>query len=300
MPSRLDDHPARVGRQTPNAGRNLPAAIGVGVLLIAAIALTLWRWNWGFVFLTAAALAAGAYEVHKALLRLGMRSAIVPIVVGTIGIVVGSYYAGHDLILAGGHVLAMPSNTILLAALAATVMAALAWRMPAGPVGYVKDSAASLFIIAYVSLLGSFVTLLLAGDNGPARVLTFILAVTAADTGGYLFGSLLGRHQLSPTISPKKTYEGLAGSFLLSGVVAALAAVYLLHVPWGVGAVLAVVCTVVGTAGDLIESLVKRDAGIKDMSSFLPGHGGFMDRLDSLLVAAPAAWITLYLMVPGG
>lgn len=300
MSSQPETDLTRARQEASRAGRNLPAAVATGLLLISAIALTLWQWNWGFVFLTAGGLAAGAYEVHKALKSLGMTSALVPIVLGTIAIVVGSYFAGHSAIIENEHIVRMPSNTLLLAALGLTTLAALVWRMPAGPAGYVKDSAASLFVIGYVSLPGSFVTLLLAGHNGPARVLTFILAVTAADTGGYIAGSLLGRHKLAPVISPKKTYEGLAGSLVLSAVVSALAAHYILGVAWWVGCLLAVVCTFVGLAGDLIESLIKRDVGIKDMSSFLPGHGGFMDRLDSLLVAAPVAWLTLYLLVPGG
>jgi phosphatidate cytidylyltransferase len=172
--------------------------------------------------------------------------------------------------------------------------------MPGGAHGYVKDAAASLFIICYVPLLGSFTALMLAGENGGARLVTFILVVVMSDTGGYVFGVLMGKHPMAPRISPKKSWEGLVGS-LVFGVASGVAmAVLGLKVPVWIGVLIGVALVAVGTCGDLIESMVKRDLGIKDMSSFLPGHGGVMDRLDSLLVAAPVAWLIMYVLVPGG
>ena len=166
--------------------------------------------------------------------------------------------------------------------------------------GYVRDAAASLFIICYVPLLGSFTALMLAGENGGARLVTFILVVVMSDTGGYVFGVLMGKHPMAPKISPKKSWEGFAGS-LVFGVVAGICmAVLGLQVPIWIGILIGVALVAVGTCGDLIESMIKRDLGIKDMSSFLPGHGGVMDRLDSLLVAAPVAWLIMYILVPGG
>ncbi len=159
--------------------------------------------------------------------------------------------------------------------------------MPKGAHGYVKDSAASLMIIGYVPLLGSFAALILAGENGPVRIVTFLLIVIMGDTGGYVAGVLFGRHPMAPKISPKKTWEGLVGSVLFGTVAGVLMTVYALGQPFWVGIVLGVCLVAIGTCGDLIESLIKRDLGIKDMSSFLPGHGGVMDRLDSLLIAAP-------------
>jgi phosphatidate cytidylyltransferase len=174
------------------------------------------------------------------------------------------------------------------------------WRMPGGSHGYVRDAAASLFIICYVPLLGSFTALMLAGENGGARLVTFILVVVMSDTGGYVFGVLMGKHPMAPKISPKKSWEGFAGS-LVFGVVAGVCMAALgLHVAIWIGVLIGVALSGVGTCGDLIESMIKRDLGIKDMSSFLPGHGGVMDRLDSLLVAAPVAWLIMYILVPGG
>jgi phosphatidate cytidylyltransferase len=118
----------------------------------------------------------------------------------------------------------------------------------------------------------------------------------ASDTGGYALGASLGKHPMAPIVSPKKTWEGLVGSFLLAGVVGTLYVVFVMHQPWWLGLLLSVVIVIFGTAGDLIESMIKRDVGIKDMSSFLPGHGGVMDRLDSMLVAAPAGWAVFTLL----
>ncbi|MFW6598282.1 phosphatidate cytidylyltransferase [Propionibacteriaceae bacterium Y2011] len=276
------------------AGRNLPVAIAVGVGLGAAVVFSLWLFHWGFVALVAAGLSLAALELHNALGRLGVRTAIVPIVVGTVVMVGASYAAG----LADSP--RLPANLIMLSVLAFMVIIALLWRMRRGPDGFVRDASGSLFIIGYVPLLGSFVGLLLSGDNGVARVVTFIAAVVFSDIGGYVAGVLFGKHPMAPVISPKKSWEGFAGSIVFSVGASVLLSIFVLGVPWWVGIIIGVVLVGVGTCGDLVESLVKRDVGIKDMSSFLPGHGGVMDRIDSLLLAAPAAWLVMYILVPGG
>ncbi|GAB3622058.1 hypothetical protein GCM10027418_01400 [Mariniluteicoccus endophyticus] len=277
------------------AGRNLPAAIGVGVALAAALVVTLTWWNLGFVLLVAAALAAGSVELHKALKRLEMHAEIVPIVLGTIAIVTGSYFAGQ-----ADHRIDIPSNTLMLGLLGLTALVTLIWRMPRGADGFVRDAAASMLIIAYLPMLGSFVSLMLAGQEGTMRVVTFIAVVCMGDIGGYVAGVLFGKHKMAPRISPKKTWEGFAGSMLFGILTAVGFCVWGFGVAWWGGLPLGAALVAVGACGDLIESLIKRDIGIKDMSSFLPGHGGVMDRLDSLLVAAPVAWLALYLLVPGG
>jgi phosphatidate cytidylyltransferase len=192
------------------------------------------------------------------------------------------------------------TTSVLLASLALTVLASLIWRMPKGAAGYVRDAAASMLIIGYVPLLGSFAALMLAEERGSARLVTFLLIVVMNDTGGYVAGVLFGKHPMVPKISPKKSWEGLAGSLVFGTAAGVCMAVFLLAVPFWVGIVLGVSLVAAGTCGDLIESIIKRDLGIKDMSSFLPGHGGVMDRLDSLLIAAPVAWLIMYLFVPGG
>ncbi|MFT4164351.1 MAG: phosphatidate cytidylyltransferase [Microlunatus sp.] len=282
------------GRDHGRAGRNLPAAIGLGVGLGAYVVVSLIFFKPAFVLLVAVALSMGAIELYHALRRHGMNAAIQPIIIGTLAISIGSYLAGRQ------QPVVFSTTSVLLAALALTVLAALIWRVPGGSKGYVHDAAASLFVIAYVPMLGSFAALMLAGENGVARMVTYMLVVVMGDTGGYVLGVLFGKHPMAPKISPKKSWEGFAGSMLFGITSGILMVVFALHQPWWVGLVLGVCLVGVGVMGDLIESLIKRDLGIKDMSSILPGHGGVMDRLDSLLVAAPVAWLIMYLLVPGG
>ncbi|MGC3954145.1 MAG: phosphatidate cytidylyltransferase [Propionicimonas sp.] len=267
-------------------GRNLPAAIGVGVGLLGAVVVTLIWWHPGFILLLVVLTCMGAVEVHHALKRIGMNSAILPIVVGTAVIIGGSYAATVLEPISG-----IAWHEVLLGTLALTVLLALIWRMPGGSDGYVRDAAASLFTITYIPLLASFIGLLLASPHGAWKLVVLALCVVGSDVGGYAFGATLGKHPMAPNISPKKTWEGLVGSAVTAAVVGALGAWFLLHLPWWFGLLLGLTCMVFGTAGDLIESLIKRDVGIKDMSSSLPGHGGVMDRLDSMLVAAPAGWL---------
>lgn len=285
--------PADPAVRPSRAGRDLPAAILVGLGLAAAVVLTLLYWHWGFILLVTAMLTIGTIELHDALKRIGMNSAVVPIVAGTVAVICGSYAAATQEGTTG-----LPWHSVLLGFLGATVLAALIWRMPGGSDGYVRDAAASLFTIGYIPLLGSFTGLILAAPNGAAKMATMLLVVMGTDTGGYAVGARWGKHPMAPQISPKKTWEGLAGSVLLASAVAVPLTIFWLDSTWWVGLLLALAIVGFGTAGDLIESLVKRDVGIKDMSSFLPGHGGAMDRLDSVLGAGPAAWLIMFLLIP--
>jgi phosphatidate cytidylyltransferase len=290
----LTEPPAAPAQTHGRAGRNLPAAIGIGVGLGAYVVLSLVYLQPAFVALVAVALVLAAVELHEALKKQGMTSAIIHISIGSVAIAFGSYFAGRQ------EPVIFSTTSVLLASLALTVLASLIWRMPKGAAGYVRDAAASMLIIGYVPLLGSFAALMLAEERGSARLVTFLLIVVMNDTGGYVAGVLFGKHPMVPKISPKKSWEGLAGSLVFGTAAGVCMAVFLLAVPFWVGIVLGVSLVAAGTCGDLIESIIKRDLGIKDMSSFLPGHGGVMDRLDSLLIAAPVAWLIMYLFVPGG
>ncbi|WP_342373248.1 phosphatidate cytidylyltransferase [Propioniciclava soli] len=278
-----------------SAGRDLPAAIAVGVGLIGLVVVTLAWFHWGFIVFAAVMLSLAAIEINWALRRQGVRPAIKPIVLGTFAMIVGTYAAST-----GVGLLDMPWHSALLAFLGATVLAALIVRLPKGHEHFVRDAAGSVFIIGYVALLGSFTALILAGDQGAARMIAFLLCVVANDTGGYAVGVLFGRTPLAPVLSPKKTWEGLVGSAVFTVGVGVALCMGVLGVAWWVGVLLGLVVVVFATVGDLIESAIKRDVGIKDMSSILPGHGGIMDRLDSMLVAAAPAWWVMYLFVPGG
>jgi len=288
------DSPAGKPASGHKAGRNLPVAITTGVLLFVAVAATLWWFHWGFILLYAAFVALGSIEVSRALSRLGMHAATGPIVGGAVLMVIASYLASQL------NASRVPANTVLLASLGLIVLIALVWRMRLGMENYVQDAAASLFVIGYVPLLGSFAALMLGGSHGAARIICFIMCVMASDIGAFATGVLFGRHPMAPRISPKKTWEGFAGGIAFGMLVGAGCAAWILHMPIWMGLVFGAAMVCFGTCGDLIESLVKRCAGLKDMSNFLPGHGGVMDRLDSLLAAVPVAWLLLYLMVPGG
>jgi phosphatidate cytidylyltransferase len=290
----MTESPAVPAETHGRAGRNLPAAITIGVGLGAYVVLSLLYLKPAFVVLVAVALVLASVELHEALKKQGMTSAIIPIAVGSVAISFGSFFAGRQ------EPVVFSTTSVLLASLALTVLASLIWRMPKGVAGFVSDAAASLLIIAYVPLLGSFAALMLAEGQGVARVVTFLLIVVMSDTGGYIAGVLFGKHPMAPKISPKKSWEGVAGSLILGTAAGICMAIFALDVPFWVGIILGVSLVAVGTCGDLIESMIKRDLGIKDMSSFLPGHGGVMDRLDSLLVAAPVAWLIMYVFVPGG
>ncbi len=176
----------------------------------------------------------------------------------------------------------------------------MAWRFGKGAEGYLADVSASIFLVVYLGLFASFATLLVAPHDGHARVLAFLIMVVCSDTGGYAAGALLGKHPMAPTISPKKSWEGFAGSIITAMIGGALAVSLLpaLHHPWWQGAIIGGVLAVVSTMGDLAESLIKRDLGVKDMGTLLPGHGGVMDRMDSLLPSAVVAWALLSLFIP--
>ncbi|RZQ64811.1 phosphatidate cytidylyltransferase [Amycolatopsis suaedae] len=261
------------------AGRNLPAAIAVGVLLGAAILVSLLTVRFLFIGIVAAAIAAGTFELAGALRRAAnLRIALVPVLVGGQAMMWLAWPFGRE----GA-----------LTAFVLTVLACLLWRLPGGSERYLADVAASVFAAAYLPLFAAFAVMLVPPADGVGRVLTFLIVVVASDTGGYIAGVLGGKHPMAPTISPKKTWEGFAGS-IIAGVVAGALTLSLMldgHAWQGVIFGVAIVCT--ATLGDLMESLIKRDLGIKDMGNLLPGHGGIMDRLDSLLPSAVVSWLLL-------
>jgi phosphatidate cytidylyltransferase len=267
------------------AGRNLPAAIAVGVGLGAAILGSLYWQKVLFVVLVLAAVLFAVDEMIKALRTGGAVIPRIPMFAGTTAMLAAAYFGGP---------------MALLVALALTVLATIFWRMPGGSIGFVRDVSAGVFLIGYVPLLAGFAILLAQPESdGANRVVTFFAVTVASDVGGYVAGVLFGKHPMAPTISPKKSWEGFTGSALACIGAGIGAVVWLLDGNWWVGAIVGAIAVLTATVGDLGESMIKRDLGIKDMSNLLPGHGGVMDRLDSLLATAPAVWLVLHLLVKG-
>jgi phosphatidate cytidylyltransferase len=266
-------------------GRNLTAAIGVGLLLAAVVAASLFIVKAVFVAFVVVAVSVAVIELSRALRPAGVRLPLLPLLAGVVGMLVGAYVG---------------ETHALVAALGLTALAVCVGRLPGGREGFVRDVTAGLFVALYVPFLAAFAMLLLREEDGPLRVVVFVAVAVASDIGGYAAGVLFGRHKLAPTISPGKTWEGLAGSTLCCLVAGVAGVVFLLHGSWWAGLVVGAVATVTATLGDLVESMLKRDIGIKDMGSLLPGHGGVMDRLDSLLPTAVVSWLVLSLLVPVG
>ncbi|MCW2749654.1 MAG: phosphatidate cytidylyltransferase [Aeromicrobium sp.] len=273
--------PAEAERKS-RAGRNVPVSIAVGVGLLAVVVASLFIVKDVFVAVVVIALGIGLYELARAFSTAGIRIPVLPVLTGGTIMLVGGFYGG------------METASI---AMALTVIGTLVWRLAEGADGFVRDTSAGIFALSYLFLMGVFVMLMLLEDDGPWRVVAFIVATIASDIGGFVAGVLFGKHPMAPTISPKKSWEGFAGS-LIVGIAAGIGTVtYGLNGHWWAGVILGIAGVVFATLGDLSESLIKRDLGIKDMGDLLPGHGGIMDRLDSLIAVAPIAWLILHTLV---
>jgi phosphatidate cytidylyltransferase len=266
------------------AGRNLPAAIGVGVLLGGGALVALLTVRQIFVGIAAAAVAVATVELAGALKRgANIRVALWPALVG-----------GQAMVW-----LAWPfERNGLLVAFVLTILACLVWRFRGGVEGYLRDISASIFTVAYVPLFASFAAMLVVPADGRNRVLCFLILVVTSDIGGYIAGVSFGKHPMAKTISPKKSWEGFAGSMIGGIAAGVLCLTLLMPGQWWHGALFGIGMVLTATIGDLVESLIKRDLGIKDMGQLLPGHGGLMDRLDSLLPSAVVSWFLLRLFIP--
>ncbi|MEU8485744.1 phosphatidate cytidylyltransferase [Streptomyces sp. NPDC048641] len=284
MPSAAQPAPAPPKK---SAGRDLGAAIGVGVGLGAVIVASLFIVKAVFIGVVAVAVVVGLWELTSRLEeRKGIKAPLVPLAVGGAAMVVAGYVRGTE----GAWV-----------AMALTALAVLVWRMTEPPEGYLRDVTAGVFAAFYVPFLATFVALMLAADDGPQRVLTFLLLTVVSDTGAYAIGWRFGKHKLAPRISPGKTREGLVGAVTFAMAAGALCMQFLIEDGvWWQGLLLGLAVAASATLGDLGESMIKRDLGIKDMGTLLPGHGGIMDRLDSLLPTAPVVWLLLVIFVGAG
>jgi phosphatidate cytidylyltransferase len=282
-------------RRKPRAGRNLPAAIAVGVAIGVAIIAVLVFARYLWIAMVAVAIAVATHEVVRRLREAGFVIPVVPLLIGgqiTVWLTWPFHAAGA------------------LAGFGATAVVCMFWRLlrqgtPAArrsdgadssSANYLRDAAATVFLAAWVPLFASFGVLLVYPLDGSGRVFCLMIGVVSSDVGGYAVGVLFGKHPMVPAISPNKSWEGLAGSLLLGVAATTLAATLLAHKPVWIGVLLGLTLVATATLGDLVESQVKRDLGIKDMGRILPGHGGLMDRLDGTLPSAVAAWIVLTLV----
>lgn len=269
--------------RTPRAGRNLWAAIIVGLSMGAAILAALYTVRQVFIGIVAATVAVSTWELAGALRRAGIRVSLPPVLIGGQAMVWLAWPFGRDGI---------------LVAFVITALLCLLWRFPKGAAGYVRDVTASVFSAAYVAGFAAFATLLVVPVDGAARASCLLFAGVASDVGGYTTGVLGGRHLMAPSISPKKSWEGFIGSLVAGTVAGALSVTLLLGGQLWQGVLFGAAIVLTATGGDLVESLIKRDLGVKDMGTVLPGHGGLMDRMDSLLPSAVVSWLLLSLLVP--
>jgi phosphatidate cytidylyltransferase len=283
---------------TPKAGRNLPAAVVVGLAMLFAVLGGLLFLPLGFVAVTTTFAVFGVWEIYRALEANGTRMPIVPVMTGTVAMPFCAYLGGIE--------------SLLFAMLLSSV-AVLLWRSVESAAGSANSIFAGVFALGWVPFFISFAALPLhaaggatplglwpggAIPDGAWQVAVMLLLVVSNDTFGYLVGASLGKHPMAPKISPKKSWEGFAGSVAGAMLIGVLASLFVLDKPWWVGIILAVGTVTAATAGDLAESMVKRELGVKDMSSILPGHGGVMDRLDSIVFASPVVFI-LYGLLAG-
>ena len=273
------------------AGRDLKAAVASALVLLAAIAASLAVWKPAFMLIVVVAVVVAVWELRQGLLAHDIDLPEQPLMLGGAVMVVVAYLYGTD---------------ALVTATAVTALIVMLWLLRRGIDGYVKTATASVFTLVYVPFLGSFVALMLSeggldggglDNDGVQGILVFILVTISSDIGGYVAGVLFGKHPMAPVISPKKSWEGFAGSAVACVAAGWFLVVALLDGEWWVGLVLGLITVVMATLGDLCESVIKRDLGIKDMSQVIPGHGGLMDRLDSLLATIAPIWLLLHYLV---
>jgi phosphatidate cytidylyltransferase len=269
----------------PEPGRNLPAAVLTAAILAAAALISLALAKAAFAVVAGAVVLLGQAELYSTMQRKGHQPAT------ALGLVIGGFT------LAGAY---LKGEAAMAFFMVLGVMLSFLWYMAAAPKareGAIRNIASTMLGVLYVPFLAGFIMIILAqAQSGRALMLAVLGLTFIYDISAFLFGSFWGSRALAPTISPKKSWEGLFGAtvvtFALS--VAILPSIDPLTLGRAVG--LALVVAVFAPLGDLAESALKRDLGVKDMGSLLPGHGGVLDRIDSLLFVAPAAFYFLRLI----
>jgi len=272
----------------PKPGRNMRAATVVGLLLLAATVGAAYIHPLAFAVLLYTFAVGAVIEWKRALERHGRRIPMVPLVAATVGLGVATNYGKAE-----GLVVA------LLVGCAGVV----AWRIGDERIeNTLADSLAGVLTLLWIPFLASFLFMLELADDGWQRVIIVVLAVVGNDTGALAAGVRFGRHKLLPRVSPAKTWEGAIGGLVVGTVAASVAAFFFFDGAWYIGTAVGAACAVAAAIGDLAESALKRDIQVKDMSTALPGHGGILDRIDSLLFAAPVGYVVfaMFLGTLGG
>jgi phosphatidate cytidylyltransferase len=263
------------------AGRKLGPSILVSLSLVALVWASLAFQPVIFAALVTLAVCLGIREISRAFAQVETKISSNALIVATIGLSAATWQGG----VAGLAVATAVALPILLINL-----------LRNGPEGFVASATATTLVLVYLPFLAGFLILLSNESNGLAQVMTFVILVGCNDTFGYFVGVLIGKHPMAPKISPKKSWEGLIGSIVFTTLGGSLMFHYVLDIHWHIGAIVGLLIVFTATSGDLIESAMKRDLHLKDMGSLLPGHGGILDRLDSVLLSAPALWLTLELV----
>jgi phosphatidate cytidylyltransferase len=263
------------------AGRKLGPSILVSLSLVAIVWASLAFEPIFFAALVTLAVCLGIREISRAFAEVGTKISNNALIAVAIGLSIATWFDGVEG-LAVATAVALPVLLINL--------------LRSGPEGFVRSATATTLALIYLPFLAGFLILLGDDENGLERVMTFVILVGCNDTFGYFVGVLIGKHQMAPKISPKKSWEGLIGSIVFTTLGGSLMFHYVLDIHWHIGALVGLLIVFTATSGDLIESAMKRDLHLKDMGSLLPGHGGILDRLDSVLLSAPALWLTLELV----
>lgn len=265
-------------------GRNLPLAIGVGLALAAVFLASLFWHPAAFAAVVGVLMVIAFVESARVLRGVGLRLETPVLIVATLIMLFGAYQAGH----AGQAV-----GVVVL------VLGGMLWMLSdPDRREVVRNLSYTLLFGLWVGFLASFAVLLVNRPTGVIAVLAVIGAAVLTDIGGYGFGVAFGRHKIAPGVSPNKTWEGLIGGLVVA-VVGATVVLPLLDDGFDViaAAVIAVACGLAGFMGDLVESMIKRDLGVKDLGQVLPGHGGVLDRVDGILLALPVGYYVVELLV---
>jgi phosphatidate cytidylyltransferase len=265
------------------AGRNLPAALAVGLGLGGIILVTMFLYRPAFAMVVVVAIGIGTWELVGAVAKVEAHPPLIPLLAGLVAMEALAWLRGPE---------------ALAIAFLLTGLAVMVWRLADGPTGYLRDTATGVLIAMYVPFLAGFAILMAHPDDGAKRIIAYIAVVVCNDTFGYATGVFFGKHPLAPTVSPKKSIEGFAGSLVGCTAFGTVYFMVAFDDAWWHGALFGLALAVTATLGDLGESMIKRDLGIKDMGNLLPGHGGLMDRLDSLLPSAAVAYLLLAAFVP--